>query len=150
MWAGSLFSSLKRSKTLDFCRRSWPIVYWLPTGVILTSEIYQVKIISGRSMQDIRKPTLNPNSSQWRDVALFRKDVEPDAVYRRDDIVTLRSARIYPILQQSPVLTCATNRSPENPKRVLIKRIVATEGDTVRTLPPYPDPEVTIPKAIYG
>ena len=36
------------------------------------------------------KPTLNPNSSLWRDVALFRRDVDADATYHRNDIVTLR------------------------------------------------------------
>ena len=37
-------------------------------------------------------------------------------------------------------------RSPENPKRVLIKRILAIEGDTVKTLPPYAQQEVVIPE----
>lgn len=37
-------------------------------------------------------------------------------------------------------------RSPEDPKRILIKRILATEGDIVKTLPPYPDREVLVPK----
>lgn len=37
-------------------------------------------------------------------------------------------------------------RSPEDPKRILIKRILATEGDIVKTLPPYPDHEVLVPK----
>lgn len=33
-----------------------------------------------------------------------------------------------------------------NPKHKLIKRIVAEEGDTIRTLPPYPRKEVVVPK----
>jgi len=37
-------------------------------------------------------------------------------------------------------------RSPEDPNRILIKRILATEGDIVKTLPPYPDREVLVPK----
>lgn len=37
-------------------------------------------------------------------------------------------------------------RSPLNPKHLLVKRVVAVEGDTVKTLPPYPDFEVTIPQ----
>ncbi|KJA29938.1 hypothetical protein HYPSUDRAFT_125748 [Hypholoma sublateritium FD-334 SS-4] len=102
--------------------RLWPFVYWLPTGIVVVSHWFEVKTITGRSMQ----PTLNPNSSLWRDVALFRRDVDADATYHRNDIVTLRS--------------------PEDPKRLLIKRILAKEGDTVKTLPPYPDPEVVIPK----
>ncbi|KAF8192484.1 hypothetical protein BJ912DRAFT_924827 [Pholiota molesta] len=37
-------------------------------------------------------------------------------------------------------------RSPEDPKRLIIKRILAKEGDTVKTLPPYPDTEVVVPE----
>ena len=37
------------------------------------------------------------------------------------------------------------SRSPIDPKILLVKRIVALEGDTVKTLPPYPDAVVTIP-----
>lgn len=28
---------------------------------------------------------------------------------------------------------------------MIVKRILAVEGDTVRTLPPHPDPEVRVP-----
>lgn len=44
---------------------------------------------------------------------------------------------------------CVANtsvRSPNNPEAVAIKRIVGLEGDTVHTRPPYPFPEVKIPK----
>lgn len=37
------------------------------------------------------------------------------------------------------------SRSPLNPNQLLVKRIIALEGDTVKTLPPYPDAEVTVP-----
>ena len=36
-------------------------------------------------------------------------------------------------------------RSPQDPRRILIKRVIAIEGDTIQTLPPYPDAFVTIP-----
>jgi inner membrane protease subunit 2 len=39
-----------------------------------------------------------------------------------------------------------TSRSPEDTQIVLIKRIIAIEGDLVKTLPPYPDPEIQVPK----
>ncbi|KAF9482502.1 LexA/Signal peptidase [Pholiota conissans] len=113
-----MWGALKSSRTA----RLWPILYWLPTGIVFASHWFELKAITGRSMQ----PTLNPNSSLWRDIGLFRRDVDIDAKYSREDIVTLRS--------------------PENHERLLIKRIVAKEGDTVRTLPPYPDAEVVIPK----
>ncbi|KDR83871.1 hypothetical protein GALMADRAFT_236330 [Galerina marginata CBS 339.88] len=116
----SLLSSLKNSLAY---RRSWSLLYWLPTGIFISNYFFHLKTVSGRSMQ----PTLNPDSSQWRDVALFSKfAVHTTGEYGRDDIVTLRS--------------------PEDPKRVLIKRIIAMEGDNVKTLPPYPDHEVTVPQ----
>ncbi|KAF8165461.1 peptidase S24/S26A/S26B/S26C [Crassisporium funariophilum] len=103
----------------NFWGRSWSVLYWLPTGVFLSHYFYNIKTVSGRSMQ----PTLNPNSSPSRDVAIFsRFDVQRCG---REDIVTL----------------C----SPEDPNRTLIKRIVAVEGDVVQTLPPYPDKEVIVP-----
>ena len=36
--------------------------------------------------------------------------------------------------------------SPENPDRMLVKRILALEGDVVKTLPPYPDQEIVVPQ----
>jgi inner membrane protease subunit 2 len=54
--------------------------------------------------------------------------------------IALLSSHSYP-----PADACI-HRSPEDPDRVLVKRIVAVEGDTVRTLPPYPENEVTIPQ----
>ncbi|KAF9534795.1 peptidase S24/S26A/S26B/S26C [Crepidotus variabilis] len=104
-------------------KKSWAVLYWLPTGYFFGTQFYHVKAISGRSMQ----PTLNPDSSTPRDVALFsRFAVHTLQDYGRDDIVTFRS--------------------PENPSRILIKRIIGVEGDTVKTLPPYPDKEVDVPQ----
>ncbi|KAF8913789.1 peptidase S24/S26A/S26B/S26C [Gymnopilus junonius] len=115
-------SFLAPSKNSWAFRRSWSIIYWLPTGIFLSSYFFHVKTVSGRSMQ----PTLNPDNSRWKDVVLFSKfAVHTTQEYGRDDIVTLRS--------------------PEDPRRILIKRIIAMEGDTVKTLPPYPDQEVKIP-----
>ncbi|KAK7049627.1 hypothetical protein VNI00_005658 [Paramarasmius palmivorus] len=64
------------------------------------------------------QPTLNPDSSPGRDVALFdRYAIHTRRIYQRGDIVALTS--------------------PENPERVLVKRIIALGGDRVKTLPPY-------------
>ncbi|KAJ7937170.1 signal peptidase [Mycena leptocephala] len=103
--------------------RAWPVIYWIPLAVLLT-DCYTLKQVSGRSMQ----PTLNPDSSLlWRDVALFdRLSIHTLQRYGRGDIVALKS--------------------PHDAKIELVKRITAIEGDIVRTLPPYPDPEVRVPK----
>jgi len=73
------------------------------------------------------QPTLNPNISTWRDLAIFNRfAVQTMGRCNRDDIVTFRS--------------------PEDPNRILVKRVLALEGDVVKTLPPYPDQEVVVPK----
>ncbi|KAJ7283770.1 LexA/Signal peptidase [Mycena rebaudengoi] len=104
-------------------RRTWGVLYWLPSAFLLT-DFFTVKQISGRSMQ----PTLNPDSSLlWRDVAIFdRVSIHTRQRYSRGDIVALKS--------------------PYNAKYEMVKRIVGVEGDTVRTLPPYPHPECKIPE----
>ncbi|KAK7470787.1 hypothetical protein VKT23_002205 [Stygiomarasmius scandens] len=100
----------------------WRYLYWMPTAFVISQYFYGFKIVSGRSMQ----PTLNPDSSLWRDVAFFDKfSIYARHEYNRGDIVSLKS--------------------PNDPNRVLVKRIIGLEGDIVKTLPPYPDPEVKIP-----
>lgn len=44
------------------------------------------------------------------------------------------------------ILTLKSVRSPENPKRVLVKRVIGLEGDLVKTLPPYRTLEIRVPK----
>ncbi|KAH9938556.1 peptidase S24/S26A/S26B/S26C [Fomitopsis serialis] len=71
------------------------------------------------------QPTLNPDTSPWRDLVLFdRFSIRTLRKYERGDVVALAS--------------------PLNSK-LLVKRIIALGGDTVKTLPPYPDAEVRIP-----
>ena len=38
-----------------------------------------------------------------------------------------------------------STRSPSEPGRMLVKRVLALEGDVVRTLPPCPDAEAVVP-----
>ncbi|KAI0650633.1 LexA/Signal peptidase [Trametes meyenii] len=94
---------------------------WLPLGIFVTEYGANVKAVRGRSMQ----PTLNPDDSAWRDIVLFdRFSILLARSFNRGDIVALKS--------------------PTDSK-LIVKRIVALEGDTVRTLPPYPDAEVRVP-----
>ncbi|KIP12671.1 hypothetical protein PHLGIDRAFT_113275 [Phlebiopsis gigantea 11061_1 CR5-6] len=95
---------------------------WLPTGVAFTQYFYSLRLVSGRSMQ----PTLNPDDSVWRDIVVFDHfSINWLQQYERGDIVALRS--------------------PHEGK-LIVKRIVALPGDTVKTLPPYPDAEVYLPE----
>jgi len=73
------------------------------------------------------QPTLNPDISSWKDIGIFNRfSIYTLCSYQRDDIVVLRS--------------------PENPHRTLVKRIIGLEGDLVTTLPPYLDPVVRVPQ----
>jgi inner membrane protease subunit 2 len=69
---------------------------------------------------------LNPDTSTYKDLVLFdRFSIRFLGDLQRGDIVTFPS--------------------PLNPGRPLVKRIIALEGDAVRTLPPYPVSEVLVP-----
>ncbi|KAF8493518.1 peptidase S24/S26A/S26B/S26C [Gautieria morchelliformis] len=95
---------------------------WVPIAVVLNNHFYTLQLVTGRSMQ----PTLNPDSSAWRDTALFDRTVAIKGYKcKRGDIVSLSS--------------------PVAPKTYLVKRIIALEGDLVQTLT-YPEPEVIVPQ----
>ncbi|KAJ3524664.1 hypothetical protein NM688_g8522 [Phlebia brevispora] len=102
-------------------RLSWTLssLVWLPMGIVFTQNFYTLMVVTGRSMQVV------PISIHWRDMVLFdRFSVRVRQKYERGDIVALKSP---------------------NDSLLIVKRIVALPGDTVKTLPPYPDPEVHIP-----
>ncbi|KAG2042974.1 peptidase S24/S26A/S26B/S26C [Suillus americanus] len=111
-------------------RRVWALIgrplrwiYWLPLGMGFTQYFYTLKTIRGRSMQ----PTLNPDTSSWDDIVVFdRYSISSGEPIRKGDIVALRD--------------------PLDSRKMIVKRIVAVAGDVVKTLPPYPDPEVFVPE----
>ena len=101
------------SSSMGLWKRSWSVIYWLPTGIFFCHNVYNIKVISGPSMQ-VRiysssipfpnsfnprcpsKPTLNPNASTWRDRAIFNRfAVHTLGQCNRDDIVTFRSVFHY-------------------------------------------------------
>ncbi|KAF8346688.1 peptidase S24/S26A/S26B/S26C [Amanita rubescens] len=97
-------------------------IYWSPLAITL-SQMISINHIKGRSMQ----PTLNPDSSPWKDIAVFdRLSVYIGRPCQRGDIVVVKS--------------------PSDPKRMLVKRIIALQGDVVKTRPPCQESEVSIPQ----
>ncbi|XP_013419194.1 mitochondrial inner membrane protease subunit 2 [Lingula anatina] len=89
-------------------------------GVIYSAVGFPSKI-RGRSMT----PTLNPDDSKYSDYIWMSKLGSQQFKYQRGNVVCLVS--------------------PKDPKERLIKRIIALEGDTVKTLA-YKNRQVTIPE----
>ena len=87
------------------------------------------------------QPTLNPDGSTWRDLVIFDR-ISPriGRQFERGDVVSLW----YVWLVHRRDLS-SRHRSPSDPGRMLVKRVLASEGDVVRTLPPYPDAEAVVP-----
>ncbi|KAF9514236.1 hypothetical protein BS47DRAFT_1295294 [Hydnum rufescens UP504] len=94
----------------------------LPFLAVLNLHVGTLMTVKGRSMS----PTLNPESSNMFDVVYMdRWDPQTGKKFARGDVVVLKS----------PV-----------DNELIIKRILALEGDLVQTLPPYPDAWVAIPQ----
>ncbi|KJE97564.1 inner membrane protease subunit 2 [Capsaspora owczarzaki ATCC 30864] len=91
----------------------------LPLAITLTDSVASVAGVQGRSMQ----PTLNPDIAV--DHILLDKWSVRDHRHRRGEVVVLWS--------------------PDEPTVAVIKRIIALEGDVVKTLS-YKDPFVKIPR----
>ncbi|KAH7887855.1 peptidase S24/S26A/S26B/S26C [Phlebopus sp. FC_14] len=119
----SRVSSTEEPPAPNATKRTLRGLYWLPIGIAFIQFGFTVKTVKGRSMQ----PTLNPDTSAWNDiVVLDRFSVFAGRPIKKGDVVTLRD--------------------PTDNKKVIIKRVIAVQEDTVKTLPPYPEPEKVIPE----
>ncbi|KAG6110977.1 hypothetical protein E4U31_005087 [Claviceps sp. LM219 group G6] len=99
------------------------IATWLPIITCVHLYVAEITFINGPSMY----PFLNEDKDKtlWRDVVLNYK-WSPQKDLQRGMVVTLRS--------------------PTNPESVVIKRVVALEGDVIKTKHPYPIATVRIPE----
>ncbi|KAF8341301.1 uncharacterized protein EI90DRAFT_2905541 [Cantharellus anzutake] len=103
-------------------RPYWRVLAWVPFGVLVVDHVGTLKTVSGRSMS----PTLNPDTSKFADVVFVNRWIpQVTNKFSRGEVVVLKS--------------------PVN-NELIVKRIIALEGDVVQTLPPYPDTLVRIPK----
>lgn len=102
-------------------------ISWVPVAITLTQTVGQVAWVQGASM----KPSLNPDSSLGsRDLVLLQKwGVKRPGVLSVGDVVVLRS--------------------PLDPKKIMIKRVLGLGGHTVGIRPTsqYPRNQVKIPTA---
>jgi signal peptidase I len=86
----------------------WSTLFWLPTLTVFTQVGCTLRAVTGDSMQ----PTLNPDLSRPRDVALFNRwSIVMKRRYGRGDVVAFRS--------------------PQEHGKLLVKRLVALPGDKV-------------------
>ncbi|KAG5962065.1 hypothetical protein E4U57_007311 [Claviceps arundinis] len=99
------------------------IATWLPIITCVHLYVAEITFINGPSMY----PFLNEDKDKtsWRDAVLNYK-WSPQKDLQRGMVVTLRS--------------------PTNPESVVIKRVVALEGDVIKTKHPYPIATVRIPE----
>lgn len=96
---------------------------WIPVAITISEHVAHFGRIQGASM----KPTLNPDSSLgWSDyVFLWKYGLREPGALNVGDVVLLRS--------------------PQDPERILIKRVLGVQGDEILTRTPYPRPKCTIP-----
>ncbi|CAG8650637.1 20790_t:CDS:2 [Cetraspora pellucida] len=100
------------------------IASWIPVIIWSLDHGYSISSVSGRSMQ----PTFNPDSNKLtRDIVLLNRQAAISHKYKRGDVILNGFS------------------APDDPNKVITKRIIALEGDTVFTLPPYPDKFLRIP-----
>ncbi|KAJ8047293.1 Mitochondrial inner membrane protease subunit 2 [Holothuria leucospilota] len=90
-------------------------------SVTFFDKVGYLATVDGRSMQ----PVFNPKKSKWRDIIFCNRWFVQRHKIEKGDIVSLVS--------------------PNHPNEVLVKRVIALEGETIRTLN-YKMRHVTIPK----
>ncbi|KAA8895383.1 peptidase S24/S26A/S26B/S26C [Sphaerosporella brunnea] len=96
------------------------LVPWIPAYVLFLDNVASVKKVSGNSMSPAFCP--NPTEHDW----VLAKHWGARENLERGQVVLYRS--------------------PVDPEREVIKRIVALEGDIVRTRLPYPTEFVKVPR----
>jgi inner membrane protease subunit 2 len=110
----------------ELLRRSAIWLSWVPVAVTLSQAVGNVILVDGTSMQ----PSLNPDASLgWRDMIFLQKwGFRAGKNLGLGDVVVLRS--------------------PEDPDKILVKRIVAIGGDCVTPRPSsmYPRAQLKIPQ----
>ncbi|KAG5981505.1 hypothetical protein E4U55_002882 [Claviceps digitariae] len=128
MALGSLWTRLRGPQTPSSTAKlvAWNLfgfVTWLPVVAYLNMNVAEMTVVDGPSMY----PFINEDkdSTLRRDV-VWNYKWSPEKGLERGMVVTMRS--------------------PLHPEVVAIKRVVALEGDVVKTKQPYPVSTVTIPQ----
>lgn len=98
------------------------VASWVPVVIVLNEHVCYFGKIEGSSMQ----PTFNPSqhTSDW--VLLWKWGLRDPHGIEVNDVVLFRS--------------------PQNPERVLCKRVKGVQGDMVLTRHPYPREQCHVPR----
>ncbi|XP_069852286.1 mitochondrial inner membrane protease subunit 2 isoform X1 [Dipodomys merriami] len=107
----------------------------VPVAVTFLDRVACVARVEGASMQ----PSLNPGGSQSSDVVLLNHWKVRNFEVHRGDIVSLVDPSGCPASTWVDELDVdaeiwSHGRSPKNPEQKIIKRVIALEGDIIRTI----------------
>lgn len=103
--------------------QAWWILPWIPIAVVFDKHVFTVMRIKGPSMT----PTLNKD---------YKED-EPNT----DDRVLVNMWDTGKSVKRGDIVA---SRSPQDPEKIVIKRVAAVQGDQVRPLPPHPEEPMII------
>lgn len=143
-----------RPFALDVSRRLLQWATWIPVAVYINTFVAEVTFVRGGSMY----PFFNEDrdSTLRSDVALNWK-MHPNAGLARGMIVTFKYVLLFSPLGSTlhqpsarcfsagDWLTVFCSRSPLDPEKSAVKRVIGIEGDRVRSRDPH-QPTVRVPK----
>lgn len=117
----SWFTRNKRS--LEYAKNaSLAVASWVPVMIVANEHVCYFGKIEGSSM----RPTFNPSDHSQDWVFLWKFGLREHNGLKVDDVVLFRS--------------------PQNPEKVLCKRVKGVQGDMVMTRSPYPRDHCHIPR----
>lgn len=111
-------SNLRYGKHVAFL-----VASWVPVMIVFNEHVCYFGKIEGASM----RPTFNPTDSTQDWVFLWKMGLRGHDGIKVDDVVLFRS--------------------PQNPEKVLCKRVKGVQGDMVLTRHPYPRDQCHVPRS---
>lgn len=97
---------------------------WIPVMIVFNEHVCYVGKIEGSSM----RPTFNPSALNQQDwVLLWKYGLRSPNTIKLNDVVLFKS--------------------PENPNKILCKRVKGVQGDSIQTRYPYPREICNIPRS---
>jgi inner membrane protease subunit 2 len=124
----------------DFRYWSFTLATWIPALIFFNGHVGEVSWISGASMYPYLNTSFNDDLAQ--DICWTSK-WNPTGNLQRGMIVSFQYV-VSPSFILNIVLTVRCS-SPVHPENLVVKRVIALEGDLVFTRAPCPVPTVQVP-----